>query len=203
MPVIIKRKITPTLAKVKDKLHREDVAALKDAQRIAFRAIQARLGGPTTAGSLSRRTSNYASKVQFSQLFVSGGKLAASVHLNRYGGKYDPPYAITHELGMTIRPTNGRYLAIPLRGLRGNTAAAKFSMSPRNYPNGFFFTSRKGNLIFAVKDGKKGRLIPLFVMKTSVKIPRRPVWKLAREDSRGPILARYDLALSRALRGRG
>jgi len=82
-------------------------------------------------------------------------------------------YADIHAKGGTIRPKKAKYLAIPLPSimqksralLRGNP------LGPRDFTNTFFYKTRTGTLILAQK---KGRGIQnLFVMKKSVKIPRR------------------------------
>jgi phage gpG-like protein len=75
-------------------------------------------------------------------------------------------YAAIHERGGTIR-AKGKFLAIPLPGAKSGVGSG---VSPRNYPKGELFpvTSKRGNLILMSKSG------PKFVLKRSVKIPKRP-----------------------------
>lgn len=79
------------------------------------------------------------------------------------------PYARIHETGGTIR-AKGTLLAIPLPSLLTKAGVAR-SKSPRDFPDGFWFTSKAGNAIFAIREGEK--LTPLFVGKPSVVIPQR------------------------------
>lgn len=73
-------------------------------------------------------------------------------------------YARVQDYGGRLRPKTSKYLTIPLPGTRGRI---------RNYPNGFFVKSKKGNLLFVEKQGKKG-IKPRFVLKQSVHIKGKP-----------------------------
>lgn len=81
----------------------------------------------------------------------------------------DSPYAAIHEYGGTIRPKKGRYLTIPLDAAK--TAAGVARGGARMFDNTFVQKSRAGNLIIFQKKGD--RIIPLFVLKESVRIPKR------------------------------
>lgn len=83
-------------------------------------------------------------------------------------------YANIQEYGGVVRPKNAKYLALPIGNALGPRGVARKS-GPRAYPDGFFFTSKKGNLIFAVKTGskKKRRIEPLYLLRKSVTIPPR------------------------------
>jgi len=69
----------------------------------------------------------------------------------------------------TIRPKRAKFLAIPIA--EGLTAAgvARFA-SPRDVPDGFFFTGKSGELFFGRKRGKRGKVRTLFVLKKAVTI---------------------------------
>jgi phage gpG-like protein len=81
-------------------------------------------------------------------------------------------YADIHITGGVIKAKAGRWLTIPLPpaltpagNLRGNAFGA------RDFKNTFFYRSRKGNLLLARRSGN--RIENLFVLKKSVKIPKR------------------------------
>ena len=74
-----------------------------------------------------------------------------------------------------IRPTKGKFLAIPIgEGLTG-AGVAKYS-SPRQVEGGFFVAT-KGRLLFGYKRGKKGKFRPLFSLVKSVLVqPTGALW---------------------------
>jgi hypothetical protein len=74
-------------------------------------------------------------------------------------------YARIQDYGGTIRPKTSQYLTIPLPGTRGRI---------RDYPNGFFLRSKRGNVIYAEKKGNTGQIKPRFVLKKSVNIKGKP-----------------------------
>jgi len=108
-----------------------------------------------------------------------GPWLSGRVFIAESGGNTIPVYARILEKGGTIKPKNGRYLSIPIGPL-----ARRSGLSPMNFPFGsFFFRSKKGNLIFAVREQvTRGKMTPLFVMKESVTIKARPVWGVTRAN---------------------
>ncbi|KKL90562.1 hypothetical protein LCGC14_1903470 [marine sediment metagenome] len=74
-----------------------------------------------------------------------------------------------HETGATIR-SRVKLLAIPLQAALDSRGMPK-KRGPRAWRNTFVARSKKGNLlIFQKKDGK---IIPLYVLKKQVKIPKR------------------------------
>lgn len=74
-----------------------------------------------------------------------------------------------HETGATIR-ARGKLLAIPLEAALTSRGTPK-KRGPRAWRNTFVARSRKGNLLIFQK--KAGKIIPLYVLKDRVKIPRR------------------------------
>src|SRR6188474_2692263 len=173
-------------------LRRLRLQALREVVGNVEREILSRYAAGTGAATLGVRSSRLRSapKREFSE---QGGTISGRVFIPESGGKTDPVYARIHELGGEIKPKKGRYLAIPLKALRRGAAGGS-SLSPKDFPfGGFFFRSKKGNLIYAVREkGTQGRVIPLFVMKESVRIPRRPVWAVTMANQRPQILARFD-----------
>lgn len=83
-------------------------------------------------------------------------------------------YANLQEYGGTITPKNGRYLALPIGKALDRRGIPK-KRGPREYPDGFFFTSKRGNLLFGIRvgKGKKKEIQPLYLLRDSVKIPPR------------------------------
>jgi len=69
----------------------------------------------------------------------------------------------------TITPKKGKFLAIPIGENLTGSGVARYS-SPRQLPDGFFFTGRSGGLFFGIKRGKKGKVRPYFALKKSVTI---------------------------------
>jgi hypothetical protein len=98
------------------------------------------------------------------------GKLRRSIRFNiKLGnnhyyleiGSHGVVYARILEKGGTITPKNAKFLTIPLPGVKGRAS---------NYPDAFVIKSKKGNLLLVQKKGRSG-IVPLFVLKKSVKIP--------------------------------
>lgn len=67
----------------------------------------------------------------------------------------------------TITPKNSKFLAIPIGEGLTSAGAARFK-SPREVEGGFFIRSKKGQLLFGYKKGKRGKFRPLFVLVKSV-----------------------------------
>jgi hypothetical protein len=71
----------------------------------------------------------------------------------------------------TIIPKRAKYLTIPIGDNLSAGGVPKYK-SPRDVPDGFFFKSKAGNLLFGHRLGKtsKARIRPLFVLKKSVTV---------------------------------
>ena len=123
--------------------------------------------GGTSGKSLSRRSGrlveSIAASVRVSGKFSQGGEVR---------GQIGSPliYANIQEVGGTIRPTRAQYLTVPLPAALNSNGTMKFP-SARHYPKTFVQRSRRGNLIIFQKQGRS--IIPLFVLKKSVRIPPR------------------------------
>lgn len=105
--------------------------------------------------------------------------------LGRLGTKV--PYGPTHEYGATIKPVRKQWLTIPLGAVK--TPAGVARGRARDFQNTFFRRSKTGNLILFQKRGE--RIIPLFVLKKQVKIPKRPYLDPAVRKSLGWITDRF------------
>jgi hypothetical protein len=77
---------------------------------------------------------------------------------------------IVHEFGATIRPKKGKYLTVPLPAAL-DSRGVPYRRSARDWDNTFVARSKKGNLIIFQRRGVQ--ITPLYVLKTSVKIPAR------------------------------
>ncbi len=70
---------------------------------------------------------------------------------------------------VTITPKRAKFLAIPIGEALTPSGVVKDKFrSPRLVKDGFFIKSRKGQLLFGYKVGKRGKFRPLFVMVKSV-----------------------------------
>jgi hypothetical protein len=109
-----------------------------------------------------------------------------------YIGRAPVVYAKIQDEGGTIKPKGHPYLTIPLPGVKGTI---------ENFPGGFFFKSKKGNLLYSApvrnrkastsaimsRSGEVNVLRPLFVLKRSVTLPARH-WFTGPINQRRPIL---------------
>jgi len=91
-------------------------------------------------------------------------------------------HAVVHENGATIRPKNSQYLTIPLPAALNKNGTPK-KPNARAWRNTFIIKSKKGNLLIMQKRGKKD-MIPLYVLKKSVTIPKRLAFTEAFEAGR-------------------
>ena len=80
--------------------------------------------------------------------------------------------------GGVIRPTRGKYLAIPLSTL---TVSERRTKGPRDFPNTFLRRGKSGRWIVWQKLSR-GSIRPLFVLVESVKITARPYLTWTRAD---------------------
>lgn len=102
---------------------------------------------------------------------VQGGSIA-DLQVRVYSA--GTSYANLQEYGGEIKPRNGKYLALPIGKALGPRGIPR-KKGPREYPDGFFFTSKRGNLLFGVRSGrgKRKRIEPLYLLRTSVYVPPR------------------------------
>jgi hypothetical protein len=76
-----------------------------------------------------------------------------------------------HETGAVIRARNARYLTIPFRAAL-DSRGMPLRQRARDWDNTFIARSRRGNLIIFRKE-TGGTITPLYLLKSSVEIPRR------------------------------
>lgn len=84
---------------------------------------------------------------------------------------YGNEYINAHEYGITLSAHGARYLAIPLPTALNSNGTPIYA-SPRDWPNTFVGMSRLGNLLIFMRTSAH-EVIPLYVLKTSVKLPAR------------------------------
>jgi len=124
--------------------------------------------GGTKPKNLSKRTGDLVQSIAKS-IRISGKFTATSDRVGRIGSPLT--YAHVQEFGGTITPRNAQYLTVPLPAAM-NSAGVMLLPKARDYPNTFVAKSRRGNLIIFQKRGRN-KIVPLFVLKRSVKIPPR------------------------------
>ncbi|MDR4483826.1 MAG: HK97 gp10 family phage protein [Nitrospirales bacterium] len=135
--------------------------------------VKRKMSGPV----LKRRTGNLVRSVTVGKVEGTGGNLRLRVGSNLV-------YAPIHEFGKRVKPTRSKYLTIPLDAAK--TAAGVQRFSARKAPGPTFVKrSKKGNLIIFRNAG--GNLIPLFLLRKSVKIPKRPIWRPSLVEVREPL----------------
>lgn len=122
--------------------------------------------GGTSASSLGRRSGTAFQSIHDS-VRVTGGAQNLNTLKGYIGGV---GYLATHEFGAVIRPRNGQYLTVPLPAALNADGTPK-RRSARMWNDTFVARSRAGNLLIFQKDG--ARIIPLYVLKTEVRIPPR------------------------------
>jgi len=106
--------------------------------------------------------------------------------------------AHAHEYGATIKPKNGKYLAIPL------TKEAEAAGSPRVFNNLRFVNTKGGNLLM-VRDKKKGmgktKSEAMFLLVKSVTLPERSFIRASFDSSQKELSDIVAKALEKVLKG--
>lgn len=122
-----------------------------------------RLSTGVRGGKLAKRSGRTLRAIKRSvKVQGSGSEITGTI-----GG---PFYLHVHENGATIRARKARFLTIPLPAALTSRGVPK-KRRARDWPNTFVQRSKRGNLIIFQKRG--GRLVPLYLLKKRVRIPRR------------------------------
>lgn len=139
------------------------------------RLIQQRLSGRTGDMGLNRRSGNLQRDWNMTST-VSGDTLDVTVQSS---GAADA-YAGLQERGGTVRPVRAKWLWIPLAANLTASGVPRISPAQAMSNGGFFTNARNGGKIFwayaltkAARAKTKGSLVPLFALKSQVKIPAR------------------------------
>lgn len=175
-------------------------SALNDSLSMAEREVKTRYSGPTGSASLSVRTGKLRTSARGREL--RGGPPPRPM-VARFFSQNPPPYAHIHEHGGTITPKAAQYLTIPLPGATGLTAGRGPGRRIRDFPGGFFFRSRAGNLIYARGRGRGLPPLTLFLLRKSVRIPARPVWSESAKAIAPAIASRFRRAVDAIVRAAG
>lgn len=110
---------------------------------------------------------------------ADGESVVVSVQAGGAGQRGPVPYGRVQEEGPTIRPVNGRFLAIPVGPAKTAAGVARYA-SPRDVPNLRFQPIRGGAMGRLVRDvgGRNARAETWFLLVRQVKI--RPKYYLRR-----------------------
>lgn len=159
------------------------------------RALKDEVSSPK--GVLKRRTGRLANSIGF-QVNNHLGNWQTEIGSGvRTGNRVS--YANILETGGIIKPKKSRYLAIPLTAALTKSGAPKKS-SPMQWASTFVKRSHAGNLIiFQSQSG--GRIVPLYVLKKSVRIPKKEYLSETVRKMREKVFQIINNEISDALRG--
>lgn len=90
-----------------------------------------------------------------------------------------PGIAAVHERGAIIRPKKSKYLTIPLPAAL-DARGVPLRPNARAWKDAFIIRPKKGNLLI-VRRSIGGGIVPLYVLKKSVRIPKRLAFEEAFE----------------------
>lgn len=111
-------------------------------------------------------------------------------------------YATVQEFGATITPKNARYLTIPLPPNQTPAGVTRKSARTVISEGGYFYESKKGNLLIADASGENQ-----FVLKDEVRIPGRlgffKTWERGARARRGRLRRALSATVRRARRAGG
>lgn len=131
----------------------------------------------TFPGTLSKRSGALSRSLSPQRIEIKGDDVKETTVSFRLTG-----IAVVHEQGATIRPKSAQYLTIPLPAALNPNGTPK-RRSARDWQNTFVQRSKKGNLLIFQK-GRGGNLVPLYVLKKQVRIPKRLAFEEAFEAGR-------------------
>lgn len=100
-----------------------------------------------------------------------------------------------HEYGMTIKPKNGKFLAIPLPAAKGKRPADfgdELFFMPSKDDNRAYLARKRGK-------GKREKIEPMFVLMKSVKIPERSFIRSGFDESVDEITKKIEKHLQTVL----
>lgn len=106
-------------------------------------------------------------------------------------------YANIHETGGLITAKKAKYLTIPLDAAK-TPAGAPRKPKARDWQNTFVLRTKGGELMIVQKNGKKG-IIPLYILKKSVNIPKRRYLSRTLEQMQNRILVVLGAHINNAL----
>jgi phage gpG-like protein len=180
------------ISKVNKMLNELDVkkrnGAIEKGLKKSCSSVLERLVANVSGVILKRRTGNLAKSMgwridkvnEIPEGIIGSG---ASLNINRM------VYANIHETGGVITPKRAKMLAIPIGRALTRAGVARFKpreITSAGYDNSFIRRTNSGNLILFGTKGSK--LIPLFVLKDSVKIPARRYMSITAEETQTKVV---------------
>lgn len=167
---------------------RAGLAAERDAKRNATTAPRVRTG---------RLRSSIASSVE-----AAGESLSLVLRAGGVGTDKDVKYARLQEIGGTVRPIKGKYLAIPVGPAKTAAGVSRYA-SPRDVPGLVFVQSLKGQPLLVQLTGKggKAKVTVWYVLRRSVTVRARPYLKPAIDAAAAALPGQISEALGRLAGG--
>jgi len=154
-----------------DAVHR----ANKRAMRMSIRAIarhiaKSKFARPGGEGSpLHARTGQLARDIILSTEEANAVQEVGDTIIGIIGSNL--PYARIHEFGGTIQPKKAKWLTIPTQF---NLTERGIMRIPPRQVKGAFFVKVENNLIMFGESPVESGIVPMFVLKKRVDIPKRP-----------------------------
>ena len=163
--------VAKALEEAPDRAARQITKDLRAYLQLVANHIQQAHGKPWSPGlrdpiNLHVRSGAGLASIMKSIAVHSGGSLAGTY------GKISTGTMAIHETGGVIAASGGGYLTIPLPAAL-DSRGVPLKHSARDWPNTFTQRSRKGNLIIFQRRLGTREIIPLYVLKHSVRIPAR------------------------------
>lgn len=171
------KQLTEELAAYRKNLRKQVFGALTILEAEILNQIRSKAGLHVRTGALLNSIG--ASK----KVYEQDGLIVGSI------GPEGIPYAAIHEFGGTVIPKNKQFLAIPTGENRRPDGLARMTTTElRNTGKSFI----RDGIIF-LQEGKK--ITPMFVLKRSVTIPKRPYLSTALEAKRDEIFKEFGVFL--------
>lgn len=134
----------------------------------------------------------------YKKVIIQGTSITGEV------GTQGIPYARIHEFGGTIVPVNKKFLAIPSEENRRPDGTPR--ITTQELMNGLGKSFIMNNIIFLATagagKGSKPKLTPMFYLKKSVTIPKRPYIQPAIAAKQDEILKSFGLFISASFSGK-
>jgi len=160
----LNKHIEDSYKRIPDTLRNELGRYLKRVQSELVSKHSAPYSGARGGDSLSRRSGGGLRSIMESIKVQSGSEIQDVS--GRIGGNY---YMRVHEYGATITPRTAKYLTIPMPAALDARGIPK-KRSAREWSNTFVAPTKSGLMIF---QKRASRIVPLYLLKKSVKIPAR------------------------------
>lgn len=158
-----------------DKLTPRMQGALTKEVKKQSRALRAyivvrHLTGGTSADRLANRSGHLIRTTKPLPVQQESNRIFAGVE---FSTKYARVHIGTEGQRIVIKPVSAKMLAIPLNAAKTAAGVARYK-SPRDVPGLHLIKSKAGNLLLVKTIGKgKGKIIPMFVLKSMVTVPAR------------------------------